>query len=100
MRGVGEGQFGWDLQPDSTMTNATVTGTATSSDGQVLKVKFKGQESEFIVGPECPVLGLGTGDPSLLKPGAAVFVIAQKQPDGSMTSSRLYAEKDGVKPPM
>ena len=100
MRGVGEGQFAWDLMPDSTMTNATVTGTATDAGGKVLKVKFKGQESEYIVGPDCPVLALSTGDPSLLKPGVAVFVVALKKPDGSVTSSRLYAEKDGIKPPM
>jgi len=30
----------------------------------------------------------------------AVFVIAQKQDDGKMTSSRLYTEKDGIKPSM
>jgi hypothetical protein len=32
--------------------------------------------------------------------GAAAFVIALKKPDGSLTSARLYAEKDGIKPPM
>ena len=53
-----------------------------------------------IVGPECPVLGNADGDTSLLKPGAAVFVIALKKPDGTVTSARLYAEKDGIKPPM
>jgi hypothetical protein len=35
-----------------------------------------------------------------LKPGAAVFVIALKKPDGTVTAARLYAEKDGIKPPM
>ena len=100
MRGAGEGQYAWDLKPDSTMTNATVTGSVASADGQTLKVSYKGQESEYIVGPECPVLGMATGDASLLKPGAAVFVIALKKPDGSITSARLYAEKDGIKPPM
>jgi hypothetical protein len=34
------------------------------------------------------------------EPGAAVFVIALKNLDGSLTSSRIYAEKDGIKPPM
>ena len=82
------------------MTNAAVTGTAAVTGGQLLKVSFKGQESEFVVGPECPVLGLGSGDASLLKPGAAVFVIALKKPDGTITAARLYAEKDGIKPPM
>jgi hypothetical protein len=46
------------------------------------------------------VLANAPGDISLLKPGAAVFVIALKKPDGSLTSARLYAEKDGIKPPM
>jgi hypothetical protein len=100
LRGIGEGQSAWDLQPGSVMTNATVTGTVKAENGQVLKVSYKGQESEFIVGPECPVLAIGDGDMSLLKPGAAVFLIALKHPDGSLTSARLYAEKDGVKPPM
>lgn len=100
MRGAGEGQYAWDLTPDSTMTNATVTGTATVGGSELLKVNFKGQDSEFIVGPDCPVLGLATGDPSLLKPGAVVFVIGLKKPDGSITVARLYAEKDGIKPPM
>ena len=30
----------------------------------------------------------------------AVFVIALKKPDGTVTAARLYAEKDGIKPPM
>ncbi len=100
MRGVGEGQRPWDLKPGSLMTNATVTGTARVEGGELLKVKYKDGESDYVVGPECPVLGMADGDTGLLKPGAAVFVIAQKHPDGSLTSARLYAEKDGVKPPM
>jgi hypothetical protein len=47
-----------------------------------------------------PVLANGPGDISLLKPGVAVFVIALKHEDGKQTSARLYAEKDGIKPPM
>jgi hypothetical protein len=100
MRGSGEGQFPWDLKPDSTMTNATVTGTAAEAKDQLLTVSFKGHTSEFIVDPDCPVLGYTQGDPSLLKPGAAVFVVASKAADGSLTAARVTAEKDGVKPPM
>jgi hypothetical protein len=33
-------------------------------------------------------------------PGAAVSVIALKQDDGKLTITRLYVEKDGIKPPM
>lgn len=93
-------QFAWDLSPDSVMTNATVGTVTKAPQGEVLHVKFKGGESEYSIGPDVPVLASVPGDESLLKPGAAVFVIALQHPDGSITSNRLYAEKNGVKPPM
>ena len=86
--------------PDSVMTNATVGKVDKAPQGPVLHVTFKGTASEYTVGPEVPVLANGPGDISLLKPGIAVFVIALKHEDGKLTSARLYAEKDGVKPPM
>jgi len=103
LRGAGEGQYAWDLMPDSLMTNATVSsmsGVSGAPEGQTLKVTYKGGESELVVGPDTPIFGYGSGDTSLLKPGAAVFIVAQKQPDGSLTAARLTAEKDGIKPPM
>jgi hypothetical protein len=99
-RGTGEGQYPWDLMPDSIMTNATVGKVDQAPQGPVLHVTFKGTESEYTVGPDAPVLANGPGDISLLKPGVAVFVIALKHEDGKLTSARLYAEKDGIKPPM
>jgi len=93
-------QFAWDLSPDSVMTNATVGTVTQAPEGEVLHVTFKGGESEYSIGPDVPVLAAAPGDISLLKPGIAVFVIALKHPDGSLTSNRLYAEKDGIKPPM
>ena len=99
-RGTGEGQRPWDLMPDSVMTNATVGKVDKAPQGPVLHVTFKGTESEYTVGPDVPVLANGPGDISLLKPGVAVFVIAVKHEDGKLTSARLYAEKDGIKPPM
>jgi hypothetical protein len=100
MRGTGEGHFPWDLQPDSMMTNAAVAGTAAAPAGRTLKLAHKGQETEIVVGPEAPVVTFQPADASLLKPGAAVFLTAQKQPDGTLTAARVTAEKDGVKPPM
>lgn len=99
-RGTGEGQFPWDLVPDSLMTNATVSGITAAPEGQTLKVTYKGSESDVIVGPDTPIVTYVPGDASLLKPGAAVFVFALKKPDGSLTAARVTAEKDGVKPPM
>lgn len=93
-------QYPWDLTPDSVMTNATVGTVTKAAQGAVLHVTFPGGESEFSIGPEVPVLGGVPGDKSLLKPGAAVYVIALKKADGTVTSARLYAEKDGIKPSM
>jgi hypothetical protein len=98
--GAGEGQFAWDLAPDSLMTNATVAGVAAAPQGQVLRVTYKGQEAEITVPPDAPVVAFVPGDPSLVKPGAAVFIFGQRRPDGSVSATRATVEKDGVKPPM
>jgi len=100
LRGVGEGQYPWDLKPDSVMTNATVGTITQAPQGNVIKVSYKGNESEYTVDPTTPIFANATGDRSLLVSGAAVFVIASKNDDGKLTSTRLYVEKDGVKPPM
>jgi len=100
LRGTGEGQRPWDARPDGVMTNATVGTVSQSPEGGVIHVKYKEGESEFTVGPEVPILGYVAGDRSLLKPGAAIFTVAQKKPDGTLTTGRVTAEKDGVKPPM
>ena len=97
---VAEAQIPWDLVPDSIMTNAILTGTATAPGGQIMKVKYKDSEAEVLVPPDVPVVGYVPGDAGLLKPGAAVFLVAQKKDDGSLTAARITAEKDGVKPPL
>jgi hypothetical protein len=100
MRGVGEGQRPWDLRPEGVMTNATVGTVSQMTDGGIVHVTYKGGESEYVVGPDVPVLAYVLADRTLLKTGAAVVTIAGKQPDGSLLTSRVTAEKDGVKPPM
>lgn len=100
MKGVAEGERPWDLVGDSVMTNATVTGVASVPGGRGLKVSYKGGVSEVVVPPAAPVVTFGPGDAKLLKPGATVFLIALKAPDGSLTAARVTAEKNRVKPPM
>ena len=96
----GGDQYPWDLKTDSVMTNATVGTITQSPQGNVIKVSYKGTESEYTVDPTTPIFANATGDRGLLVPGAAVFVIAVKHDDGSLTSARFYVEKDGIKPPM
>jgi len=100
LRGVGEGQRPWDAKPDGVMTNATVGTVSQSPQGGVIRVKHKEGESEYTIRPEVSVVAYVAGDRSLLKPGAAILTTAQKKPDGSLTTGRVTAEKDGVKPPM
>lgn len=100
MRGTGEGQFAWDLVPDSLMTNATVGSITAAPKGSTMKVSYKGSESEIDVPADIPIVTYVPGDAGLLKKGAAVFIIALKKEDGTLTASGVTAEKDGVKPPM
>jgi hypothetical protein len=100
LRGTGDGQRPWDAQPEGVMTNATVGAVTQSPQGGVVRVKYKEGESEFMVGPDVPIVAYVAGDRSLLKPGATVFTVALKRPDGSLTTGQVTAEKDGVKPPM
>jgi glucose/arabinose dehydrogenase len=100
MRGTAEGQFPWDLVPDSVMTNATVAQITSAPQGKRMKVTYKGGEAEVTVPAGIPIVGYVPADASLLKPGAAVFIVARKQADGTLTAARVTAEKAGVKPPM
>ncbi len=101
MRGTGEGHYPWDLQPKSMMTNANVATVASASDGQTLKLDYKGGGTQTIkVKPGTPIVTFQPGQQSDAKVGAKVFVIAQKAADGTMTAARLAVGKDGLTPPM
>lgn len=100
LRGTGEGQRPWSVKPDGLMTNATVGTVTQSPEGGIIHVTYNGGDSEYIIGADVPILAYVVVDRKLLKPGAAVLIFAQKQPDGALTTSRVTVEKDGVKPPM
>lgn len=99
-RGSGEGHYAWDLMPESTMTNATVAETVSGVSGPVLTLKYKDGEKKMVVPPEAPIVTFVPGDRSLLRPGAAVFLSATPQADGTLMAARVAAGKDGVVPPM
>lgn len=88
-RGAGEGFRPWDARPNSTMTNATVSDSIAANDGQTLTVKYKDGEKKIIITPETQITTTVAGDRSELKPGIPVMIFATKQPDGSVTASRV-----------
>jgi hypothetical protein len=100
MRGVGEGHRPWDLTPGSSMTNATVEAAVEGVDGRVLTLSYKGGTQRVVVPADAPIVTPSAGDPSMVVPGARVFIFANRQPDGSLTASRLTVGKDGLVPPM
>ena len=105
-RGTGEGHFPWDLQPQSTMTNATVAdlvaAPASVPGGQVLRLKYKDGEKIVIVPPNVPVVSFKPGkddEKALLVPGAKVMITAQEK-DGKPTALRVIVGRNGFVPPM
>lgn len=100
MRGAGEGHRPWDLMPGSTMTNANITDTVTKSDGKTITLKYKDGEKKIGVGPDTSVVMVAPGTKDDLKPGAKVFTIAMKTPDGAIRAAAVLVGKDGLTPPM
>jgi hypothetical protein len=100
MRGAGEGHYPWDLQPESTMTNATVAAVVNGGSGRELTLTFKGESLKMVVPAEAPVVTFEAGDRSLLKPGAHFILTAQRAADGSLSAARVAVGKDGLVPPM
>ena len=104
-RGSNEGHYPWDLQPESMMTNATVSTVAAGSDGQTLKLDFKDKAGvastqTIKVKPGTPVVTFLPGTQADAKVGAKVFVGASKAADGTLSAGRLNVGKDGLTPPM
>jgi hypothetical protein len=95
-------RFGpWDREPGSTMTNADVTSTVASVDGQVMTVKYADGEKKVIVPPNTPVVRFVPGNMGDVKPGAQMILIAGKRnPDGTIAAPSLNVGRAGAAPPM
>jgi hypothetical protein len=100
MRGTGEGHYPWDLQPQSTMTNANVEQVVSAVDGRTLTLKYKDGEKKITVSPNTPIVTYVTGDKSEIKPGAKVVIVAVKQTDGTLQGRAWWIGRDGLTPPM
>lgn len=93
-RGTGEGHRPFDLQPQSTMTNATVAEVSSLGTGRRLQLKYKDGAQTIVVPPEAPIVTFRPGDRSLLVPGASVSLTAQAIKD-KPTALRINAGRNG-----
>lgn len=100
MRGTGEGSRPYDLKPNSSMTNATVSESVVGNDGHTLLVKYKDGEKKVFVADNTPVVTFVPGDKSDLKAGAKVIAFMKQLPDGSFETNRVSIGRDGLTPPM
>lgn len=95
----GEGHYAWDLLPEGTMTNATVAETVQGMSGQNLRLTYQGGEKTILVPADAVITTSAPAEKTEVKPGAIVFLSAQKQPDGSLTAARVTVNKAGVPAP-
>ena len=100
MRGTGEGHYEWDLQPKSTMTNASVASQVDGVKGRTLTLSYKGGERKITLPADTPIVTFGPATQADVTPGAAVFVPAQRGDDGALKATRILVGKDGLVPPM
>jgi len=100
MKGTGEGSYPWDLKPKSTMTNATVTNAVKGVEGRTLKLSYKGGEKTISIPDGTPIVTFGPATEADLKPGAMVFVPAQRGDNGALAAGFVAVGTNGVNPPM
>ena len=98
-RGGGEGHRPYDLQPGSTMTNATVADLTSGAQGRRLTLKYKDGEKTVVVPDDVQVVTFKPADRTLLVPGARVIVTAEMR-DGRPTAVRVIAGRNGFAPPL
>jgi hypothetical protein len=97
MRGLGEGFRPWDLEPNSTMTNATVAEQVKSTDGQTITVKYKDGDKKVVVTPATIIVTYKKSAASDLKAGEKIFVpAAKKLDDGTLEAPNVAYGDVGV----
>jgi hypothetical protein len=100
MRGTGEGHRDWDLRPNSKMTNANVADVKAMGADRVMTVNYKGGEKKVLITSDTAVVGYTPTDRGQLKPGAPVFINAERKADGTLAAPRVNVGLNGQVPPM
>lgn len=93
------GHFPWDLQPNSTMTNANLDGIAQASGGNEITLNYQGGSQKVLVPPGTPIVAFDPGSRADLKVGETIWTNARQEADGKIVAERLNVSKDGVRPP-
>jgi hypothetical protein len=100
LKGTGEGSYGWDLKPNSSMTNATVADAVKGVDGRTVTVLYNGKEKKIAIPDGTPVVTFAPAVSDDLIPGAIVFIPAAKDVKGAIATRQVVVGTHGVAPPM
>ncbi|CAN7605241.1 hypothetical protein [Rhizobium leguminosarum] len=100
MKGTGEGNRPWDAQPNSQMTNATVSNAVKSVDDQTITLTYQGKKKTIAIADGTPIVTLAPATKDDLKPGAGVVITGEKAADGSISASQIAVGLNGITPPM
>jgi hypothetical protein len=129
MKGTGEGHYGWDRIPDttlagssgttsssmtngtvsavqangatanSTMTNGTVSSASSKAGAKQITVSYKGGDQTILVPPTAPIVSFEPNTMADLVKGKVVFVSASND-DGKLTANAVAIGTEGAAPPM
>lgn len=100
----GEGSRPWDLFPQSSMTNGTVTDISSATVQGIrngyLTLTYKDGEKKVFVSPDTPIVTYGPADRTALVPGQRVVILNAVPSGDGYTASSVTVGKNGVAPPM
>jgi hypothetical protein len=88
----------FDLQPESTMTNAALEAQVVSADGAELTLNHGGGTLKVLVPPGTPMSRSVPGNRADIKPGETVFIAARPDEQGRLVAVRVQVSTNGVKP--
>ena len=97
LRGIAAGHKPWDLTPETIIAHGWVD----DMEGRVISIKYgptEQEETDVEVARDIPVLRMGLGDASMIKPGLLIFAGAQKNEDGIYQVFFIFVGKNGVVP--
>ena len=98
--GSATGSFPWDLQPNSTMTNAAVSNAVENVNGRSLTLTYPDGSKTITLRDDIPIVTLGDATMADLVVGAPVFISTVENAAGALTAKSVIVGSNGVAPPM
>jgi len=92
-------QSPWDLSEGSSMNNGAVSAVLQRAQGAELVLSINGRDVPVRIDEGSALVRPVPAAREDLRPGAAVFVNAAREADGTLVAQRVTVEKDGVAPP-